>query len=121
MKYFFTVLFSLPLLSSSIAQNIDDNNITFGYVQLPLQKLSTAISSYEIRVVHSYKSANEDSLKVFQQRKELVEKNYRSQYDLWLTQKKNIDKQYYAQLAQYEKNVNAGIAATVPAAPIYPA
>jgi hypothetical protein len=121
MKKLITACFYSAALFITQAQNIDDNNASFGYIQLPMQKLNAAITSYEVRVIHTYKTANEDSSKVFQQRKETAEKNYKTQYDLWLTQKKNIDKQYYAQLAQYEKNVNAGVAATAPAAPLYPA
>jgi hypothetical protein len=103
------------------AQNIEDNKVNFQYIQLPTQKINPLFTNYEVRTVHTYKKANEDSLKVFEQQKELSAKNYQQQYDLWLTQKKTVDKQYLAQLAQYEKTINAGGTATAPTPPIYPA
>jgi hypothetical protein len=118
---FTTTIFCLTTVLSVFSQNIDDNKVNFQFIQLPLQKINPAYTSYEVRTIHTYKKANEDSLAVFTQRKELAERTYKSQYDLWVTQRKNIDKTYFAQLAQYEKTVNSGVAATMPIAPVYPA
>lgn len=118
---FTTAIFCATFLINGFAQNIDDNKVSFQYIQLPLQKVNSAYTSYEVRVTHSYKKSNEDSLAVLQQRKDLADKTYKSQYDLWLAQKKNIDKTYYTQQAQYEKTINAGGTATAPVAPVYPA
>jgi hypothetical protein len=117
---FTTAIFCATFIVTAFSQNIDDNKVSFQYIQLPLQKINSAFTSYEVREVHSYKKSNEDSLAVLQQRKEIADKLYKTQYDLWLTQKRNIDKTYYAQQAQYEKTINAGGTATAPVVPVYP-
>lgn len=118
---FTTALFCATFAISAFGQNIDDNKVSFQYIQLPLQKINPAFTNYEVRVVHSYKKSNEDSLAVLQQRKEIADKLYKTQYDQWLAQKKNLDKTYYTQQAQYEKTINAGGTATAPVVPVYPA
>ncbi len=118
---FTTAIFLLTIGLNVFSQNIDDTKVSFQYIQLPLQKVNPAFTNYEVRVIHSYKKSNEDSLAVLQQRKEIAEKLYKTQYDLWLIQKKSIDRTYFAQQAQYEKTVNSGGAATPPTVPIYPA
>lgn len=117
--------FTLLLLFSSIilganAQNIDDNKVNFPYIQLPLQKVNPQFTTYEVRVNHLYTAANNDSLMVYNARQEAAKKTYDIQYATWLEQKKVLDKNYLAQMAQYEKAVNAGTVATMPANPIYP-
>lgn len=116
-----TVAIAALTTTASFAQNIDDNKVSFQFIQLPMQKINSQFTNYEVRVEHGYKAANEDSLKIFEQRKIQADKDYKTQYDLWLTQKKTIDKQYYAQLATYEKAINAGGTATAPTPPLYPA
>ena len=121
MKSLLSALLFIALFAGNLtAQNIDDNKISFQYIQLPLQKINPQYTSYEVRVGHLYKKSNEDSLVVFEQRKDLAEKNYKLQYDAWLIQKKTIDKQYLTLLAQHEKAVNAGTVATAPTPPVYP-
>jgi hypothetical protein len=67
-----------------------------------------------------YKNANNDSVTDYNARKEAAQKAYEVQYNTWVEQKKVIDRTYLAQMAQYEKNVNAGVAATLPTNPVYP-
>lgn len=117
------ILFTLSLLFTStlvFSQNVEDNKISFKYIRLPYQRIDAAFKTYEVRFEHSYKTANEDSLKMFDVRKELAQKQYADQYKLWSDQKFLIDKNYLTQLAQYEKTVNAGGTATAPNAPLYP-
>jgi hypothetical protein len=103
------------------AQNVDDNKVNFPYIQLPLQKINPLFTKYEVRVNHIYKNANNDSLTVYNARKEAAQKTYDLQYATWIEQKKTIEKTYLAQMATYEKAVNAGTAATLPSDPVYPA
>ncbi|TNF48536.1 MAG: hypothetical protein EP305_05210, partial [Bacteroidetes bacterium] len=117
------ILFTLSLLFTStlvFSQNVEDNKISFKYIRLPYQRIDAAFKTYEVRFEHSYKTANEDSLKMFEVRKELAQKQYADQYKLWSDQKFLIDKNYLTQLAQYEKTVNAGGTATAPNPPLYP-
>lgn len=121
MKAISTLLLFLGAVLFASAQNVDDNKVNFQYIQLPLQKINPLFKTYEVRVNHIYKNANNDSLTVYNARKEAAQKTYDLQYATWLEQKKTIDKTYLAQMAAYEKATNAGTVATMPAAPVYPA
>jgi hypothetical protein len=120
MKKITLLLLAFMTIGSSFAQNIDDNKVNFPYIQLPYKKINPIFTTYEVRVNHSYKNANNDSLTVYNARKEAAQKAYDVQYNTWLEQKKVIDRTYLTQMAQYEKNVNSGVAATVPTNPVYP-
>lgn len=120
MKKIITFLFLCLSMTDLSAQNIDDNKVNFPYIQLPLQKINPQFTTYEVRVNHIYKNANTDSLTVYNVRKEAAQKTYDFQFAAWLEQKKLIEKNYLAQMATYEKAVNAGTVATLPANPVYP-
>ena len=117
--YFISVaLFFTSFLS--YAQNVDDNVVSFAYIQLPLKKLDSSIKNYKTIVNHLYKEANKDSLKMadIRQKDELLK--YQTEYTIWQGKKDLIDKDYYTKMAAYEKAVNAGTSVTQPLAPIYP-
>ncbi len=119
MKKITTFLFLTVLLLSN-AQNIDDNKVSFKFIQLPLQKINPVYTKYEVRVDHAYKTANQDSVTVYNSKKEAAQKNFDFQYNAWLEQKKIIDRQFLMDMANYEKATNAGTAATLPTDPVYP-
>lgn len=120
MKTILTLCLFIGSISVLFAQNIDDNKVNFPYIQLPLQKINPQFKTYEVRTNHAYKNANNDSVIVYNSRKEAAQKAFEFQYNTWLEQKKIIEKNYLAQMAVYEKAVNAGTAATLPTAPVYP-
>jgi hypothetical protein len=115
----FAILFSASFLNVN-AQNVEDNKLNFKYIRLPYQRIDPQFKAYEVRFEHGYKTANEDSLKMFETRKQMAEKAYADQYKLWSEQKVLIDKNYLTQMAQYEKTINAGGTATAPTPPLYP-
>lgn len=108
------------------AQNIDDNKVTFSYIQLPLVHIDDKFDTYEVRVEHSYNQANEDSLAIFQMREETNLVAYRSEIASYQLKCDSIDRIYLNQMAAWEKKVNAGItnpdgtALVQPSSPIYP-
>lgn len=120
MKNFTLLLIFLCVILGINAQNIDDNKVNFPYIQLPLQKVNSQFTTYEVRVNHTYANANNDSLVVYNARKDAAQKAFDIQYATWLEQKKVIDRNYLAQMAAYEKAINAGTLATVPTNPVYP-
>lgn len=120
MKKFTLLLLFTSAIIGVKSQNIDDNKVSFPYIQLPLQKVNPQFTTYEIRVNHLYTNANTDSLTVYNNRKDLAQKTFDVQYSIWLEQKKSVDRAYLAQMATYEKAINAGTIATLPANPIYP-
>lgn len=121
MKKITTLLVILSAFFGALAQNVDDNKVNFSYIQLPNQKVNPMFKTYEVRVNHIYKTANNDSLTIYNARKEAAQKAYDLQFATWTEQKKTIEKTYLAQMAAYEKATNAGTPATLPANPVYPA
>jgi len=117
-------LLPLAVLFTSIltfAQNVDDNKVSFAYIQLPLKKLDSSIKTYKTLVNHLYKEANKDSLKMLENRQKDELLKYQSEYRIWQDKKAVLDKDYFTKMAAYEKAINAGTAATQPLVPVYPA
>ena len=83
-------LLPLALLFTSIltyAQNVDDNQVSFAYIQLPLKKLDSSIKTYKTLVNHLYKEANKDSLKMLEIRQKDELLKYQSEYRIWQDKK----------------------------------
>lgn len=122
------LLTATVLLGFGIAhsQNINDNKITFSYIQLPLVKIDTQFDTYEVLVEHNYNQANEDSLMMFEARKEASMNFFLQQMAVYQSQRDSLDKIYLKSLSTWEKNTNAGIknpdgtAIPKPAPPVFP-
>jgi len=122
------LLTATVLLGFGIAhsQNINDNKITFSYIQLPLVKIDNQFDSYEVQVEHDYNQANEDSLALFEARKELAMEFFLQQMAVYQSQRDSLDKIYLKKLSTWEKNTNAGIKnadgtpIAKPAPPVFP-
>ena len=118
-----TALFAFGLAHSQL---INDNKITFSYIQLPLIKIDNQHTAYEVQVEHDYNQANEDSLTMFAARQEAGLAFFQLQMDLYHTNLDSVNRIYYTKLSGWEKNVNAGIKnpdgtpLPKPAPPIYP-
>lgn len=100
------LLFCLCLTSS--AQNISDNNVSFAYIQLPLIKIDDAYHTYDVQVVHSYKSANDDSLLLFNARKDAAQQQFERERIRYQQKRDSLERLYLRQLSAWEINVNAG-------------
>lgn len=114
-------LLNLMLILASgtaIAQNVQDQKVTFQYIQLPTTPLSGTISNYNVVMnTEQNEKNNQDSLDVYNSKLMLWQANF----DTWLEAKRNIDKAYLLELAKHEKAVNAGnAAAQLPVKPAYP-
>lgn len=104
------------------AQNLTDNKVSFSYVQLPTNPIATQYTQYEIQLVKSFEQSNQDSLTAYQMKLDNANMQYESAMNVWKEQKKNLDRGYLTQMAQWEKAVNGGsTTATQPATPVYPA
>ncbi|MDA9882065.1 hypothetical protein N9C33_04640, partial [Crocinitomicaceae bacterium] len=105
------LLFALVFFGVCIAhsQIINDNKFTFSYIQLPLTKIDPQHSLFEVLVVHEYNQANQDSIAIFNARKESAMQRFLFQMDIYYAQKDSINRMYYTQLSSWEKKVNAGI------------
>lgn len=105
----------------TLAQNVDDNKVSFAYVQLPLKKVDSSIKTYKTVVNHLYKESNKDSLKMLEIRQKDELLKYQNEYRIWQDKKAVLDKDYFTKMAAYEKALNAGTSATQPLVPVYPA
>jgi len=115
-----SLLFIALILSvGASAQNVKDQKVSFGYVQLPSNPISKGISNYKVVLDNSlYTKNNEDSLAAYEARLSQYEVNF----EAWLMEKQKIDKLHYMNLATWEKSVNAGsTTAQMPVKAPYPA
>lgn len=105
------LLFTISLISiaSIQAQTINDNKVSFSYIQLPLIQIDKALNTYEIRVEHGYQQANSDSLEFFQLRQQVALENYERALITYESQCKNIDRIHLENLANWQKKVNSGV------------
>jgi tetratricopeptide (TPR) repeat protein len=112
-----TLLLAGVLASFAVsAQNVDDQKISFNYIQQPITPIK-GTKVFSIVVDHSvYQASNDDSLQAFELQLNLAE----SQLESWIEQKKKIDQMYLLEMAKWEKSVNAGAALTQPNKQPYP-
>lgn len=120
MKKRLLLTIALGVTTLSFAQNIDDNKINFSYIQLPKQKISDQLQKYELRINHNYEKANEDSLRIAQQRADQAIAQYKSAYKVYATTRDQMEKDYLNKMIAYDKSVAAGQTATLPDVPVYP-
>lgn len=115
------ILLSLAVLSMSVAcfsQNVQDQQVSFQYTQLPSTPFSDKISTYNLEVnTDAITKANDDSMDVYNTK--LVQ--WETNFEQWLLEKQKIDKAFLLEMANYEKAVNGGnAAAPVPVKAPYP-
>lgn len=120
MKKGLLLLFSGISLAVS-AQNVNDNKISFTYIQLPTNPIDSKYTTFELVVVKSFEQSNQDSLNAYQIKLENSNVQYESAMNVWKEQKKNLDRNYLTQMAAWEKSTNAGTVSPQPQAPTYPA
>lgn len=106
---------SLLIAGASIAQNVDDQKITFNYIQLPSNPIKGP-KVYSIELNHDkYVASNEDSLEAYEGRLTLAE----SQLVTWIEQKRKVDQANLLEMEKWQKAVNAATTAGT-AAPAQP-
>ena len=107
MKHLFIAL--LFFTSMGIAQNIDDNFITFPYVQLPFIPIEKAHRFVHFEVATDVASANQDSLSMQKVKKANAAAIYKQNLSAWYTQ--------MSLLQQQENSSGLSQAANYPAKP----
>lgn len=114
------LLASGSLAFSTTAQNIQDQRVTFSYIQLPGNPLESGSEEFSVLVTQDFDQRNQDSLDWYDDRLEKVREERQIAMDAWFEEKKKVDKSYYAAMANYEKQIAAGsTTAAKPADPIY--
>ncbi len=112
-----SLLFIGLLTTASLsAQNVDDQGISFNYIQQPSDPIK-GTDIYNIVVDHSlYQASNEDSLEAFEMKLNLLE----SQLTAWVEQKKKIDQMHLLEMSKWQKATNAGTILAEPIKQPYP-
>lgn len=114
-----TILFCLTAISAlSYAQNVTENKVNFGYIQLPENPIDDSYTTFEVIVERAYEKANEDSLMSYQTRLEIASANYEAQLTAWREQEKIKQRDYLKKMAAWQKLIDAGQAAQQPIKPI---
>lgn len=104
------------------AQNIQEQDVTFKYTQLPITPVDEETGKYNLVVTGNYTQKNADSLAAFEARKLNWSAQLNTALDLWEADKLRLDKQYYSSMMVYETQINSGnTAAVAPVRQPYPA
>lgn len=127
------LLLSIALISPvAFGQNVNDNKVSFDYIQLPYFQIDPAYSMYDVIVEHGYQDANADSLSSYELNKKVAVDVFLDMLAAYERQTDSLDRIHYRQLAKWEEDVNAGktqpngqplpkpIAPAYPPRPIYP-
>ena len=114
------VLLSVAILIAGVTfgQNVQDQKVSFSYIQLPSNPIKKGISNYNLVIdVAPYTKYNEDSMSVYQNKLSTFE----VEFEAWLEDKKRVDKLYLMELAKWERAVNTTVSpAVAPVMPIKP-
>ncbi|MBT8218439.1 MAG: hypothetical protein KJP00_01355 [Bacteroidia bacterium] len=117
------VLFGFSFL---YGQNINDNKVSFTYIQLPYKVVDENIDNYELNLDHAYLAANQDSLELHKIRKASRMATFEQLMTSYQAKKDSMYRIHLRALSIWEKAVNAGekdsdgSELTKPAAPEYP-
>lgn len=121
MKHFLLAA-GMAITALASAQNIQEQDVTFKYVQLPITPINDGTLSYNLTVTMNYLSKNDDSTKNYNAKMDLWRSELGTAMDLWEQEKIKADKQYYSQLMIWETQYNAGNTTAVkPVKTPYPA
>ena len=102
----------------TFGQNVQDQKVSFRYIQLPSNPIAKGISNFNLVTdLSGYVKSNEDSMSVYQNKLSAFE----AEFATWLEDKKRVDKLYLMELAKWERAVNATVSpAVAPVMPIKP-
>ena len=118
------VLLAIPqilMFTIVFGQTINDHKVTIRYIQLPTDPLPENITGFNVALIKSYESANEDSISSYSERLEKLIQEQETLLEEWKSDKKRIDKIYYAEMATWQKAVNSGNTTVAkPQDPVYP-
>jgi hypothetical protein len=114
------VLLSIAILIAGVTfgQNVQDQKVSFNYIQLPSNPIKKGISNFNLVIdASAYTKYNEDSMSVYQNKLSTFE----AEFATWLEDKKRADKLYLMELAKWERAVNVTVSpAVAPVMPIKP-
>jgi len=98
----------IALSTLATAQNIQEQDVTFKYTQLPIVPINDGTMSYNVVVTMNYLSKNDDSTKAYNAKVEYWQTEVNLALDNWDAEKLKADKQYYSSMMVWETQVAAG-------------
>jgi hypothetical protein len=112
-KSLYTLLFLLPIAGN--AQVMQDHKAVVKYKQLPAVNINDGSNMYAVVVETPFLQKNQDSMALYELTKQNYMKEVETALDNWRLQNSGAgDRNYWAQMAQYEKSINNGQTATMP-------
>jgi hypothetical protein len=121
MKHFLLAA-GVALASLASAQNIQEQDVTFKYTQLPIVPINDGTMSYNVVVTMNYLTKNDDSTAAYNTKMQLWQTEVNLALDNWDAEKLKADKQYYSSMMIWETQVAAGSTTAVkPIRQPYPA
>lgn len=106
-KTFTAFLFLLP--GFIFAQSIQDQKVTIKYTQLPSININDGSGQYSVAIETPYLQRNQDSLNNYELAKSAYMKEVEAALENWRLQSSGGDRNYWAQMANYETQVNNGV------------
>jgi hypothetical protein len=100
------LLFLLPALG--FTQVMQDQKAVVKYTQLPAVKINDGSKMYAVVVETPFLQKNQDSLAMYELTKQNYFKEVEAALESWRMQNSGGDRTYWAQMAAYENQVNAG-------------
>lgn len=91
------------------AQIVNDNKVSFGYIQLPKIKVDDAFTNYDVKVAHGYLTSNQDSLAAFELNKRVSIEVFESMMATYHQQNDSIQSIHLRNMAAWQAKVNAGL------------
>ncbi|HLP12241.1 MAG TPA: hypothetical protein VK177_09955 [Flavobacteriales bacterium] len=106
-KSLYALLFLLP--ATGISQTMQDHKAIVKYKQLPAVNINDGSNMYSVVVETPFLQKNQDSMALYELTKQNYMKEVETALDNWRLQNSGAgDRNYWAQMAAYEKAVNAG-------------
>lgn len=104
-----SILLGIFLVSlGAFAQSIKDQKLTYSYIQLPSSPFESGTESFTVITDQQFLEANKDSLELYEIKLEVAKELRAEQMKIWAVEKDNLDKAYYEQMSNYEKQLAAG-------------
>lgn len=111
-KYLSALLFLLPVVG--FTQVMQDQKATVKYVQLPQVKINDGSKMYSVVNETPFLQKNQDSLAMYELNKQNYFKEVEAALESWRMQNSGGDRGYWAQMANYETQINAGVVGVNP-------
>ena len=107
MKKLLLLLTATIISSASFAQDIDNNDVSFSYYQLPLTPLNKSLKNYQAILVQKFEDVIKQKQEAYNQLVIANEAEYKKATDAHATLQKMMDDQYNKEMQAWNKKTKA--------------